>query len=505
MLFRSTSVNLGAQPDFSVFGIAYPPLTDTLATLASLFHFDAATKTLTFQGRMSGEILQTLLNLQVETFDSLGNPILDANGKPVTKPAQFISAASLQQLFDNSQDIPLNPNTGYIIAGPGAFDVNAHNMDLGATKGIQSIGPADNPALALLGNSGAAINVNLTGDLNMFSTTISSLAGGDINVFAQGDVNAGSTQFSGNDANARGIFTVAKSDVTVVAGGDININGSRIGAYDGGNVTVESLHGNVNAGSGGSGVATVQEVLFNPVTGQVQIYAPTIPGSGILATTFPPPLDPTFPASHNTVGNILVTTPEGNIVASGGGIIQLPLNGANSSAATVTLIAGTKDANGNVIHVGNIDATGSGVIGANVNLNASGNITGFIVAQHNLNVTASQNVNVTAVAAGDASVTAGGGISGTIVGIGSVTASGASVDASLLSQNVSASGNTSGAQMGFAQASAAGATSQSAQSETPDAVKTVASNDSGDADDKKRKRQTLTRQSRVTVVLPDKS
>jgi len=249
----------------------------------------------------------------------------------------------------------------------------------------------------------------------------------------------------------------------------------------------------------------VQEVLFNPVTGQVQIYAPTIPGSGILATTFPPPLDPTFPASHNTVGNILVTTPEGNIVASGGGIIQLPLNGANSSAATVTLIAGTKDANGNVIHVGNIDATGSGVIGANVNLNASGNITGFIVAQHNLNVTASQNVNVTAVAAGDASVTAGGGISGTIVGIGSVTASGASVDASLLSQNVSASGNTSGAQMGFAQASAAGATSQSAQSETPDAFKTVTSNDNGEAGDKKKKRPTLTRQSRVTVVLPDKS
>ena len=39
-------------------------------------------------------------------------------------------------------------------------------------------------------------------------------------------------------------------DVTVIAGGDINVNGSRIAAYDGGNVTVRSLTGNVDAGTG---------------------------------------------------------------------------------------------------------------------------------------------------------------------------------------------------------------------------------------------------------------
>ena len=77
--------------------------------------------------------------------------------------------------------------------------------------------------------------------------------------------------------------------------------------------------------------------------------------------------------------------------------------------------------------------------------------------------------------------------------------------AALLLGSACSSGNTSGAQMGFAQANAAGATSQSAQSETPDAVKTVASNNTDDTDNHKKKRQTLTRQSRVTVVLPDKS
>jgi filamentous hemagglutinin family protein len=503
-----TSVVLSSAPDFNVFNIAYPPLTGSMVGLAGLFHWDPVTMTLTFEGRMSGDVLQTLMNLQVQVFDSIGNPVLGANGNPVTQPAQFISSAALQQLFTASQDIPLNPNTGYVIAGPGAFNVNANNMDLGATRGIQSIGPANNTALALLpgGNSGAAINVNLTGNLDMFSTTISSLAGGDVTVNAGGDINVGSSTFAGNDANARGIFTVAKSDVTVLAGGDINVNGSRIAAYDGGNVFVESLHGNVNAGTGASGAATVEEVIVNPVTGQVQTYAPTIPGSGILATTFPPSLDPTFPSSHNAVGNILVKTPEGNIVASGGGIVQLPLNGVNSSDASVTLIAGTKDANGNVIYAGNIDASGSGVIGANVNLQASGNISGFVVAQNNLNVAANQNVSVTAVAAGNADVSAGGAVSGTIVGIGSVAASGTSVDASLLSQNVSASGNTSGAQVGFAAANAAGSTSQGAQQDSHDVAKAVASSDSDDDTlEKKKKLPTLTRQSRVTVILPKKS
>ena len=121
-------------------------------------------------------------------------------------------------------------------------------------------------------------------------------------------------------------------DVTVIAGGDINVNGSRIAAYDGGNIIVRSLTGNVDAGRGGQGAAEVTEVYVDPVTGEVLTYTPTIPGSGILATTFPPPLDPAFPRSRNPVGNILIETPRGNIIASAGGIVQVPLNRVNSSS-----------------------------------------------------------------------------------------------------------------------------------------------------------------------------
>ncbi len=145
----------------------------------------------------------------------------------------------------------------------------------------------------------------------MFSTAISSLNGGDIRVNAGGEVNAGSTTFTGNDQYPRGIFTVQKSDVTVIADGNINVNGSRIAAYDGGNVTVKSLSGDINAGTGGTGSVPVEQVVVVPVidpqtgiiTGfKILTYTPVIPGSGILATTFPAAQNPEFPVSQNTVG-----------------------------------------------------------------------------------------------------------------------------------------------------------------------------------------------------------
>jgi filamentous hemagglutinin family protein len=502
-----TSVPLATAPDFSFFDHAYPPPTGSLASLVNRFHYDATTHTLTFQGRMNTDELQTLLALQVQKLDGpTGLPLFDADGNPIVETVAVLDSVTAQALFAASQDVPINSTTGYLIAGPGTFNVNAHNLDLGATLGIRSIGPLNNSALAPLGNSGSAINVNLTGNLDMFSTTISSIAGGNVSIDALGYVNVGSSTFTSSDQIPRGIFTVAKSDVSVIAGGDINVNGSRIAAYDGGNVTVESLHGNVNAGAGGQGVAAVTEVVIDPITHQVWTYSPKIPGSGIMATTFPPSNDPTFPKSHNPVGNILVETPEGNIVANAGGIVQLSYNGVPSSGASITLIAGTKDAGGNIIHPGSIDATGSGVIGANVNLIAASGITGVVIAQNNLNVTAGENVNVTAIASGNVNVAAGGTVSGTIVGVGGINASGSSIDASLLSQNVSAGGNISGV-VGFAQANVAGATSQSASNDDEQTkTKDVAVAEAGGDDEQKNKKlPALTKAGRVTVILPKKT
>ncbi len=172
----------------------------------------------------------------------------------------------------------------------------------------------------------------------MFSPSIASLNGGAISIHAGGDVNVGSAVFTGNSAAARGIYTSAQSDVSVIANGNINVNGSRIAAYDGGNVTVESLNGNINAGNGGSGFVVLNAFYVDPVTHQVYFTSPTIPGSGILTTTFPE-RDSRYPAPAVTVGNILVETPNGNVNASAGGIIQLPLNNAASPNATVEVLA----------------------------------------------------------------------------------------------------------------------------------------------------------------------
>jgi hypothetical protein len=152
----------------------------------------------------------------------------------------------------------------------------------------------------------------------------------------------------------------------------------------------------------------------------------------------------------------------------------------------------------------NIDASDSGIIAQNAILKASGNIDGAIFAKGNIDVNAVNNANVTALAQGAVSASAGGDLSGTIIGIGGITASGASVDAALLS-NGAISGGTSG-QTGFTQGTAANATSQADQSVD---VAKAAEDGTGDDDDelkKKKKGIALAQKvSRVTVLLPTKN
>lgn len=501
-----------AKPNFSLFdpllNLIYPPLVGAAAGVESLFTYNEATGMLTFQGPMTGDQRSALLNLRIRAFDENGQPKFLPNGEPDTVPAEFVSASVIENLYKNSQDVPANPDTGYRIGGGGTFNFTANNLDLGATVGIVSQGPRANAALANLFTEGTDINLTLSGDLEMFSSKIASFNGGEIFVYADGKVSVGSRDPITSGQSARGIFTVDQSDVTVIARGDINVNGSRIAAYDGGNVLVRSLEGDVDAGTGGGGAAAVEKIYVNPVTRQIQTYTPTIPGSGILATSFPPPpRGVVFPLSVHTAGNILVEAPRGDIIANSGGVVQIPLNGIGANLGTVTLRAGTKDANGNVVYVGNIDASGSGVIGSTVKLEASGDIKGLVFARGNLDIDANQNVSVTALAGGNAAVSAGETISGTIVGVGSVSASGATVDAALLSQNVSASGDVSAAQQGFAQGNSAASTSQSLASD--DKAKEATTEKKSDEDELAKKRQPGPRLAkttgRVTVILPTKS
>jgi len=72
----------------------------------------------------------------------------------------------------------------------------------------------------------------------------------------------------------------------------------------------------------------VEEIYVDPITYQVYSCSPTIPFSGILAMTFPA-RSAFYPAPTATLGNILVETPNGDITANTGGILQVPLNNLN--------------------------------------------------------------------------------------------------------------------------------------------------------------------------------
>src|SRR5260221_5640277 len=226
----------------------------------------------------------------------------------------------------------------------------------------------------------------------------------------------------------------------------------------------------------------------------------------MLAITFPnASLGVNFPSLRNAVGNVLIETAQGDINASAGGVVQFSLNGINNDAATVVLLAG-KDINGNVISPGrNIDARSSGVIGSNVRLDASGNVTGLVFARKNLGIVG-QNVNVTALAGGTATVSAVDTISGTIIAAAGINASRTSVDASLLSAaTINTSGDSSGAQKGFGQGSAGDAANQVLANDA-DSKASASSEDTGDDEKKKGKQAVLAQKmSRVTVVLPPKN
>src|SRR5258708_23938060 len=101
--------------------------------------------------------------------------------------------------------------------------------------------------------------------------------------------------------------------------------------------------------------------MGDPGAWAVPVAGRPIAGSGVLAMTMED-----APAAEKG-GDITVLAPQGNISASSGGIVQNPLNGNQSLLPTVTLSAGTRDPldPSHVIYVGNIDATGSGVIGVN--------------------------------------------------------------------------------------------------------------------------------------------
>ena len=338
----------------------------------------------------------------------------------------------------------------------------------------------------------------------MPGATIAALSGGNVKVdSASGSMDLGSQDLVDVESAvirshniALGIYSSGGGDVSVTAFGSINVDGSRIATFNGGALTIESSHGNVDAGSGGTLAVPVYVYYVDPKTRLADYYLEQVYANGIVASTL---VDPSqVPGGAVAPGNITVQAPRGNIIANLGGILQDALNGNVSAGPTITLDAGSPG------FTGNINLGESGVIGGTVNVTANGNVTGLIISRQNATVNAAQSFSGTVLSGGTANLNAGGTVSGTVIGIGGVNASGGQgVSASLISQNVSVGGGASQSTLGTT--AAATSTSQAAAAQASSDAKGETVADTSDDDKKKKKGPppVLARKTgRVTVILP---
>jgi len=240
------------------------------------------------------------------------------------------------------------PHNGLIQGGPGVFLVQAGgSIDLGSLQdGIQAVGNGSNPVLkadksSLIVVSGytfdksaadvggffttiqkagddyaqlmaggrlsdAAALLDQTregtiipflgvpsgaGDINMTSSQISTTIGqSDIFVVANGSLNLGKTALplsSGTVSNKTGITTAGGGAINIFAEKDVNVNESRIMTFYGGDITVWTDQGSINAGRGSRTAVSAsppRQIVTNGAT--VLVFSPPAIGSGIRAVTY---------------------------------------------------------------------------------------------------------------------------------------------------------------------------------------------------------------------------
>ncbi len=535
----------------------------------NVLEYDPSTRTLTVAGPLAvsadtlSDTLYSVLTsgtLYLPVYAPNGYPVVDttatlADGQPNPNYGHFEIApvtwlqpntttytdpdlADLQTLLTESQGKPPLVSSGaLIVGGTGQFDITADSINLGISDGILSVGNGGTPANPFLGDvsysyltpyitSGATINVTVTGadlgptvsSLEMPSSAIAALGGGDVNVSTpNGSMDLGSEALADFDAQimaasdlGEGIYTTGGGNINLLALGAINIDSSRVATLNGGNIVITSLTGDVDAGSGGT---TPIPINVFPLTTTLPTPYEYAYANGIVADTLQPepateayPNGVPVPGSASIPGNITVNTPEGDIVADIGGILQESLGGALPPGPTVNLTAGTPanddwSSTASPEYVGNVDLGNAGVIGGTVNVRATGKVSGLLISQQNANVTSQTIGSLTVFAVGTANVSgAGSGPGITIIGGQGVTASGIT-GATLLGQNVSVNGGSAQNTLGTS-ANASASSQSAAQQSTQSATAQVADTGAGDQDNKKKKKGPEIRKvGRVTVIL----
>ncbi len=225
------------------------------------------------------------------------------------------------------------------------------------------------------------------GDISLPFSRILSTAGGDINLFApHGELQVGFTAEVINPTVGSGVLGVVisgKGDLSAMTESNISVNLSRVQALDGGNISLWSSSGDIDAGRGAKTALTIPDALtVIGDNGQLKtIFPPPVSGSGISAGVFSDGLK---------AGKVTLAAPGGVVDASDGGI----------ASAGDLVVAATKVLGGD-----NFSAGGA-TVGVPVAVNVTAGLSGLSSATDNAVNSASSSVASAAAdaAANDAGV-----------------------------------------------------------------------------------------------------
>lgn len=186
------------------------------------------------------------------------------------------------------------------------------------------------------------------GNIEMVNSQINTSSGSDdIFILAKGSINVGRSTFFENESQrkATGIFTASGGSINIFAEEDINVNESRVMTFRGGDITIWSDQGDVNAGRGSK--TAVSASPPKPVwVGDLLViqFDPPAVGSGVRTLTYDPD-GYEGPLEAPPAGDAYIFAPEGIIDAGEAGI-----------AGTNVILGATK-----VLNAQNITVTGTSV------------------------------------------------------------------------------------------------------------------------------------------------
>jgi hypothetical protein len=174
------------------------------------------------------------------------------------------------------------------------------------------------------------VNPTYQGDIKLISSTIeSSVDGGDISLLVPGgELNVGlSVVDTSGNKNVKGIVSMGDGDINVLALNDVAVNQSRIQALDGGDISIWSSKGDIDAGRGAKSSLSLPppRIVIDNNGNIVQMFDAAVQGSGIRSASF---------TKDRDAGDVYLAAVSGVIDAGDAGIAA----GGNLTLATDTVL-----------------------------------------------------------------------------------------------------------------------------------------------------------------------